>query len=138
MSFADDRCIRPNPSLNTTLSSRNNPIDVFLRLATAENYDYEATEQIQIFLVFEGRTPGGRSNDICRLMSLINERLKAGHFDYWEKNQALVYRNAVSLRGGATLKTEQAMDMLAHALDAAERGYPACQFIIWLVIIWDN
>jgi Uncharacterized conserved protein len=157
MSFADDRCIRPNPSLNTTLSSRNNPIDVFLRLATAENYDYErvdlnelhisllglwcehdvsltwnpATEQIQIFLVFEGRTPGGRSNDICRLMSLINERLKAGHFDYWEKNQALVYRNAVSLRGGATLKTEQAMDMLAHALDAAERGYPACQYVIW-------
>jgi hypothetical protein len=64
-------------------------------------------------------------------MSLINERLAAGHFDYWDKNEALVYRNSVSLRGGATLRTEQAMDMIALALDAAERGYPACQYVIW-------
>ena len=148
MSFADDRCIRPNPSLSGSVSMRKNPLDVFARLATAENYDYErvdlneihlsvpglwcdhdisvtwnlGTEQIQLFLIFEGKTPGGRSDDICRLMSLINERLAAGHFDYWDKNQALVYRNSVSLRGGATLRTEQAMDMLALALDAAERG----------------
>jgi len=157
MSFADDRCIRPNPSLNGALSMRANPIDVFSRLATAEGYDHErvdlnelhlslpglwcdhdvsitwnlGTEQIQIFLIFEGRTPGGRSDDICRLMSLINERLSAGHFDYWDKNEALVYRNSASLRGGATLRTEQAMDMLALALDAAERGYPASQYVIW-------
>ena len=136
---------------------RANPIDVFERLAVAEGYDFErvdlgeihlsvngawcehdisltwnaGTEQVQIFLVFEGRTPGGRSDDICRLMSLINERLAAGHFDYWEKNQALVYRNSLSLRGGASLRTEQAMDLIALALDAAERGYPACQYVIW-------
>ena len=103
---------------------RSNPIDVFSRLATAEGYEHERVdlnelhlsvtglwcdldisitwnlgkEQVQIFLIFEGRTPGGRSNDICRLMSLINERLAAGHFDYWDKNEALVYRNSVSLR----------------------------------------
>ena len=121
MSFADDRFIRPSPSLNGSMSVRKNPLDTFSRLAIAENYDYErvdineihislpglwcdhdvsitwnlGTEQIQLFLIFEGKTPGGRSDDICRLMSLINERLIAGHFDYWDKNQALVYRNAV-------------------------------------------
>ena len=157
MSFADDRCLRPNPSLKGATSVRQNPIDVFIRLATAEHYDFErvdlnelhmsipglwcdhdvsvtwnmGTEQVQIFLLFDGRTPGGRSDDICRLLSLINERLVAGHFDYWDKNQAMVYRNSTSLRGGANLRMEQAMDLLALAMDAAERGYPACQYVIW-------
>jgi len=71
------------------------------------------------------------TDEICRLMSLVNERLAAGHFDFWNKNMALVYRNALSLRGGASLRTEQALDLVALALDAAERGYPASQYVIW-------
>lgn len=157
MSFADHSFIRPAPSLAGAKSVRTNPTRVFERLALAEGYDIEriapnelemaipglwcdhtisliwnsASEQIQIFLAFEGKTPGGRSDDICRLMSLINENLSAGHFDYSSQHKALVYRNALSLRGGATLKIEQAMDLIASALDAAERGYPACQYVIW-------
>ncbi len=157
MSFADTRCIRPNPSLAGMSGVRGNPLDVFERLSIAEHYDFErvnptelhmcipglwcnhdvsltwdlSAEIIQLFLTFEGRIPGGRSDDICRLMSLLNERLSAGHFDYWEKNAALVYRNSMSLRGGAELKTEQAMTLLAHAIDAAERGFPACQYVVW-------
>lgn len=155
MNFADTRCVRPNPGLQAAM--RPNPLAVLERIAVAEHYDYERvsdteihltlpglwsdhdvsltwnsiTESLQLFLIFEGRIPGGRSDDICRLMSLINERLAAGHFDFWNKNNALVYRNALSLRGGASLKTEQALDLLALALDAAERGYPACQYVIW-------
>ena len=157
MNIADTRCVRPNPGLHTSSAVRANPLDVFERIAIAEHYDFERTsveeihinvpgqwsdhdisltwnaacESVQLFLIFEGRLPGGRTDDICRLMSLINERLSAGHFDFWNKNKAMVYRNAQSLRGGAALKTEQAMDMLALALDAAERGYPACQYVIW-------
>lgn len=157
MAFADQRRLRPSPSLSGSASVRANPIDVFARIALAENYDAEradlneihisvpglwaefdlsvswnpASEQVQLFLLIEGRMPGGRSDDICRLMSLINERLVSGHFDYWEKNRGLVYRNTVSLRGGSTLRTEQALDLISLALDAAERGYPACQYVIW-------
>lgn len=157
MNIADTRCVRPNPGLQTANALRANPLDVFERIAVAEHYDYErineheihmtvpghwvdhdlsvtwnaAAESVQVFLIFEGRIPGGRSDDICRLMSLINERLAAGHFDFWNKNGALVYRNTQSLRGGAKLRTEQALDLVALALDAAERGYPACQYVIW-------
>lgn len=157
MSYADTRCVRPAPSLGSAATVRPNPLDVFARLALAENYDTErvsltelhialpglwcqhdvsltwdpGTEQIQLFLVFDGRTPGGRSDDICRLMSLINERLVAGHFDYWAQTSALVYRNSLTLSGGATLKLEQAMALLAQAMDAAERGYPASQYVLW-------
>ena len=157
MNIADTRCVRPNPGLHTSSAMRANPLIVFERIAVAEHYDFErvneneihlcvpghwcdhdisltwnaATESVQLFLIFEGRVPGGRTDEICRLMSLVNERLAAGHFDFWNKNMALVYRNALSLRGGASLRTEQALDLVALALDAAERGYPASQYVIW-------
>jgi hypothetical protein len=157
MNLADEKCIRPAKGLKSVVKTKDNPLDVFMRLSVAEHYDQERVsltelhmsipghwchhdvsltwdaekEQIQLYLVFDGRTPGGRTDDMCRLMSLINERLSVGHFDYWEKNGTLVYRNAISLRGGARLKVEQAQDMIALALDAAERGYPACQYVVW-------
>jgi len=157
MSYADQRHIRPSPTLSGSIGVRQNPLEVFTRICIAEGYDYDrvdinelqislpglwcihdvsltwnaANEQIQVFLLFEGKMPGGRSDDICRLMSLLNERLASGHFDYWDKNRCLVYRDSASFRGGARLGTEQGLDMLAHALDAAERGYPACQYVIW-------
>lgn len=157
MKLADEQCMRPSQSLNALLASRHNPIKVFERLCIAESYEYELTkpheihltlpglwchhdvviawdsdsEKIYLYLAFDGRSPGGRSDDICRLLSLLNERLPIGHFDFWGKNGALVYRNAHSLVGGAVFKTEQAQDMIATAMDAAERGYPACQYVIW-------
>jgi len=155
--YPKDSCIRPNPSLKTVLPSRENPLNSFERIAIAEHYDYErldnselnisltgrcgshdlslrwnaALEQVQIFLVLESRSPAGRTDRLCRLMSLLNERLPAGHFDYWERNSSLVYRHNASLRGGAKLRIEQAMDIMSTALDAAECGFPASQYVIW-------
>lgn len=149
--------IRPAPRLSAVLPNRVNPLDIFDRIAIAEHYDYErldvfevnislsgrwglhdlslrwnaAEEQLQVFLVLESRSPSGRTDELCRLMSLLNERLRAGHFDYWERNASLVYRHTVSLKGGAKLGIEQAMDIIAMALDAAECGFPASQYVIW-------
>ena len=157
MNLADEQLMRPVRGLKSVLAARVNPLSVFERLSIAEHYEFERisdtelhvslpglwchhdvtlkwdadTEKVLLLLAFEGRNPGGRSNDICRLMSLINERLSVGHFDYWNKTGALVYRNAHSLSGGSKFTTEQAQDMIALALDAAERGYPACQYVVW-------
>lgn len=157
MAFADERCIRPAPSLKMATAVRRNPIDTFERIAVAESYGFErlgsneihiqmtglwcdhdvsvswdpSEEHIALFVVFDGRVPGGRSDDISRLLCLLNERLSAGHFDYWRKKSTLVYRHAISLRGGAKLSTEQALDVMSQAMDAAERGYPAAQYVIW-------
>jgi hypothetical protein len=136
---------------------RGNPISVFERLSLAEGYEVErkadneieltipglwcdhnvsfiwnsASEHVQCFLMFDSKTPGGRSDDMCRLISLINENLNSGHFEYSNQFKTLIYRNTLSLKGGAKLKVEQAMDLIANALDAAERGYPACQYVVW-------
>lgn len=157
MSLADEYCLRPGANLSSTLASRTSPLAVFERLCLAEHFESERVsdkelhislpglwclhdliitwdgeaQSISLFLAFDGRSPGGRSDDICRLISLINERLIHGHFDFWDKNSALVYRHSHSLKGGARLLTEQAQDLIAQALDAAERGYPACQYVIW-------
>lgn len=149
--------LRPQPRLNAVLPSRINPLDVFERIAIAENYDYErldvfevnvslsgrwglhdlslrwdaAEEQVQVFLVLESRSPSGRTQELTSLMALLNERLRAGHFDYWTRNASLVYRHNISLKGGASLGVEQAMDIMAMAINAAEWGFPASQYVIW-------
>ncbi len=157
MNYSKDMCLQATPSLSASAAIRTNPLDVFERLCVAEHYDFERVtanelhvslsglwcdhdvslvwvpklEQVGLYLLFDGRTPGGRSDDICRLLSLLNERLSSGHFDFWDKDSALVYRNTLNLAGGAGIRIEQAMALLASALDAAERGYPACQYVVW-------
>ena len=149
--------IRPHPRLSAIMPNRANPLDVFERIAIADHYDYErmdlfeinislpgrwgthdlafrwnaAEERVQMFLILESRSPTGKTDEICRLMSLLNERLPAGHFDYWDRNASMVFRHNISLRGGAKLGVEQAMDIISTALHAAESGFPASQYVIW-------
>lgn len=157
MATADDSCIRPGPRLRAASGLRANPIEVFHRIAVAESYRYERegdnglhidltglrcdhdlslswcpeSEVLSVFILFDGRIPGGRSPEICRLLSLLNERLVAGHFDFYDRTGGLVFRHAVTLKGGVALGTDQALDIMAQALDAAERGYPATQYVVW-------
>ena len=146
-----------NLKLASAGAVRGNPLDVFERLCIAEHLDFErvgnqeiqitlvglwcehdvsiiwnnAQEQVELFLLFDSRAPGGRTDDICRLLTLLNERLNNGHFDFWNTHNSLVYRNSLNLAGGAKLMIEQAMALLSGALEAAERGYPACQYVVW-------
>lgn len=153
--FSQERCTRPNPMLRSLL--RANPTDVLHRLAIAEHYECERSsadeihllvpgfwcdhditfhwnresERLALAVVFDARMTEGRSDDIFRLLGMINEELEVGHYDYWAKTRSLVFRHAISLAGGAELRIEQAMSMVASALDAAETGYPAFQYVIW-------
>lgn len=148
---------QPSPTLAVSKALRGNPLDVVERLSVADHLDFERIssneihislsglwcehdvslvwnndqEQIELFLPFDSRAPGGRTDDICRLLTLLNERLSTGHFDFWNTHNSLVYRNSLNLAGGAKLRIEQAMALLSGALEAAERGYPACQYVVW-------
>ncbi|PHS74703.1 MAG: hypothetical protein COB56_08920 [Robiginitomaculum sp.] len=161
MSFVEDIIAKsaslPSANLAAARSVRGNPLDVFERLSVADHLDFERVsaneihialsglwcehdvslvwnneaQQVELYLLFDSRAPGGRSDDICRLLTLLNERLSSGHFDFWNTHNSLVYRSTLSLAGGAKLTIEQAMALLAGALEAAERGYPACQYVVW-------
>jgi len=134
-----------------------NPLDVFARIALAEAYEAERISDhdlhlslpglwsdhhvslswkegealLQMYLVFDFNVPKQRAVDMCGLISLLNARLAIGHFDFWAPDSALVYRQSMFLSGEARLTTAQAMAMVSAALDAAEKGYPAAQYLLW-------
>ena len=66
-----------------------------------------------------------------RLIAAINEQLWVGHFDIWTHTGMIMYRQALVLPGGLTASTAQCEAMLAGAIHACERYYPAFQFVVW-------
>ena len=153
--YSDERQVRPSPVLRSLL--RPDPLRVLERLALAEHYDVERLsdtrlhmlvpghwrdhefafhfdkeeERLSLIILFEGRIVSGRADEIFRLVGLLNEELSAGHFAFWAKQRAIAYRHSLTLSGGADLMVEQAMALVAEAMDAAERGHPAFQYVIW-------
>ncbi len=88
-------------------------------------------ESIHLASTFDLRIPEGRREEVCRLVSLINEQLFIGHFDLWRQDGALLFRNGLFLSGGAKILPEQCDALLANAFEVCERYYPAFQFVIW-------
>ncbi|MGE0603755.1 MAG: YbjN domain-containing protein, partial [Xanthobacteraceae bacterium] len=54
-----------------------------------------------------------------------------GHFDLWSEEGLVMYRDGLVLSGGAEASGRQCEALLENAVSAAERYYPAFQFVIW-------
>jgi hypothetical protein len=146
MSFTD---------LDTELPA--NPVDLVERLASLNDWSFERSGDHEISLSIAGRwadyhisfqwmneiealhlacafdlkVPEGRRAEVLRLLAIVNEQLWVGHFDLWSDEGMVMYRNALILAGGATASGRQCETLLKSAIDAAERSYPAFQFVIW-------
>ncbi|MGI9372296.1 MAG: YbjN domain-containing protein [Hyphomicrobiales bacterium] len=134
-----------------------NPLDVVENLATAHEWLFDRSTDDELNMTVEGtwsdlhvclnwredieglhlastfdlRVPDRRREEVSRLVSLINEQLFLGHFDLWRTDGALLFRNGLLLTGGAEALPEQCEALMALALEACERYYPAFQFVIW-------
>lgn len=91
----------------------------------------EGIETLHICLALEAKAPPARRAEIAELLLLLNERLWLGHFDVWSDDGAIVYRHALALPGGVAPAPSQIAAMVAAALEAGERFYPAFNFLIW-------
>jgi len=60
------------------------------------------------------------------LLSLINEKMLMGHFDYWQDTGEVIYRQSLLLSGGLHPTDAQITMLLSTALDACELHFPAC------------
>ncbi len=80
---------------------------------------------------FDLRTPKTRFADAARLVALVNETLWLGHFDLWSEDGSIVFRHAMPLIGRSELAAGEIQALLAAAIDAADRFYPAFNFLIW-------
>jgi hypothetical protein len=91
---------------------------------------HEHLEGLHLACTFEAKVPEARRSEVSRLMGLINERLWAGHFDLWQHEGAILYRNSLILSGCADITEAQCAMLLHMALDASERYYPAFRFVM--------
>ena len=134
-----------------------NPLDVVERVAAANGWSFERASDEEITLLvtgkwsdyqlsytwmfdiealhlacaFELKVPERRHAEVQQLVSLINEQMWVGHFDLWTQDGLVMYRHALVLAGGVMASGRQCEALLATALDACERYFPAFQFVVW-------
>lgn len=81
-------------------------------------------------LGFDLQTSRARMGEAMRLAAMINENLWLGHFDVWSDDGSIIFRHAAPMIGRAQISPGEVQALLAAALDASERFYPAFKFVV--------
>lgn len=91
----------------------------------------EDFEALHLACAFDLKVPEGRAVEVMRLLSMINEQMLFGHFDLWEQEGAIMFRQSLLLAGGAEPTSRQVEGLLTNALEACECYFQAFQFVVW-------
>jgi hypothetical protein len=91
----------------------------------------EDFEALHLACAFDIKVPESRTLEIMRLLSLINEQMLFGHFDLWEQEGAIMFRQSLLLAGGAEPTSQQVEVLLSSALEACECYFQSFQFVVW-------
>lgn len=91
----------------------------------------EDLEAIHLACAFDLKVTDARKQEVIRLLSLVNEQMWIGHFDFWPKEGVAMHRHGLILTGGAQPSATQCAALLDNALQACERHYQAFQFVLW-------
>lgn len=91
----------------------------------------EGIETLHVCLGLDAKAPEEHRTKLCELVTRLNERMWLGHFDLWSDDGAIVYRNAIALPGEAGPHPHQIAAVIAAAVEAGERFYPAYNFLVW-------
>ncbi len=88
-------------------------------------------ESLHFACAFDLSVNKNRLTEMMRLLSLINEQLLLGHFDYWEQEGAVMFRHSLLLAGGAEATEGQVEVMMASAVETCESYFQAFQSVSW-------
>ena len=134
-----------------------NPLDIVERLATSHDWAFDRANDDEVTLVVSGdwaeyqlsftwmgdiealhlacafdlKVPSLRRSEIVELIAKVNEQLWVGHFDFWEKDGLIMFRQALILAGGSSASDDQCEALLGTAVQACERYFQAFQFVVW-------
>jgi len=132
------------------------PLEVVERVLSAENLSFDRTDEgdlaftlsgdwrdyelwfawrpeadcLQLCLSMDMKAPNGLRDGACHLVNLINQRVWLGHFETWAEDGEIVFRHALSLPDDEKPSMAQAAAMIDAAMEAADRFYPAFDFLI--------
>jgi hypothetical protein len=88
-------------------------------------------ETLRLICTFEMEPPEGRMGELYDVLNRCNDMVWTGAFTYWTEQKLMVWRYGLLLSGGQVAGSEQIDRLIASAVMAAERFYPAFQLVAW-------
>lgn len=132
------------------------PLDVVEHVLNAENLEFDRTDDgdiaftlagdwrdyelwfawrpeadcLQLCLSINRQVEADRKVAAYELVTLINQRTWFGHFEVWAEDGEIVFRHSMVLTTGERPTLPQAASMIDAAMEAADRFYPAFDFLL--------
>ncbi|WP_099864539.1 YbjN domain-containing protein [Pararhizobium haloflavum] len=91
----------------------------------------EEFEALHLACAFDMKVAPSRVTEVVRLLSQINSQVLMGHFDLWEQEDVVIFRQSLLLSGGAEPTNQQVEVLLSSALETCETYFQAFQFVVW-------
>lgn len=88
-------------------------------------------ETLRLICTFEMEPPHGKMGELYDVLNRCNDLVWTGAFTYWTEQKLMVWRYGLLLAGGQVAGPEQIDKLIAAAVMAAERFYPAFQLVAW-------
>lgn len=91
----------------------------------------DTDETLRLICTFEMEPPEERLPQLYDLLNRCNDLVWTGGFTWWAEQKLMVWRYGLCLAGGQMAGPEQIDRLIAGAILAAERFYPAFQLTTW-------
>jgi hypothetical protein len=75
--------------------------------------------------------PENRVGELYDVLNRCNDMVWTGAFTWWAEQKLMVWRYGLLLSGGQIAGPEQIDRLIASAVMASERFYPAFQMVAW-------
>jgi hypothetical protein len=136
---------------------QEHPLDIVEQLALREDWNFERDGADEIALKIEGRKADydatftwlgdiealhfscsfpltvseARLVPVMQLLRKLNEQLWIGHFDYWPRENMVLFRHSMLLPNGTPPTSTQCAKLLQHGTEACERYFDAFELTNW-------
>ncbi len=88
-------------------------------------------ETLRLICTFEMEPPADQMSKLYDVINRCNDMVWTGAFTYWVEQHLMVWRYGLLLAGGQSPLPEQIDTLIAAAVLASERFYPAFQLACW-------
>ena len=144
------------PQPDDDIETGFDPLEVVERVLNAENLSFDRTDDgdlafaltgdwkdyelwfawrpeadcLQLCLSIDRCVARELRGGACELVNLVNQRVWVGHFEVWSDDGEVVFRHAMALPEDERPTLAQAASMIDAAMEAADRFYPAFDFLL--------
>lgn len=91
----------------------------------------EQDETLRLICTFEMEPPEEKLGALYDVLNRCNDMVWSGAFTWWSEQKLMVWRYGLVLSGGQMAGPEQIDRLIAAAVMASERFYPAFQLVSW-------